>query len=146
MVDRSSRGAKKVNYTSGNDNFRGEIKMDTYRNETIEQQMEAIIGLLAAIEAKESSNLRVQEILKEDGNLLMPFDKALIEGMRRSAAQASFMTSVLATSFDRLVVMAKEMHREMTRKKVKTGTMYGKRLDIILDFEKIAKTLTPAKT
>ena len=126
---------------------------DKYRNQKLSKEMDAIIGFLTAIECREIPNLKVMEILKEykaaRPDMLM--EDAIEIAIRNAANKANFKTIVLATSFDRVLVMLEQMFADMAPEAMKNANVhdklarYKKRLALLTNFETIAKELTPAK-
>lgn len=119
-----------------------------FRNNKLDRQMENISFLLTAIEARELGNLKVMDILKVNRreHPEMSMDKATEIGMQRNARKALLDMTALATSFDRVLKMTEQMIETMVTVGLSEGLLYKKRLEILTDFDKITKELTPAQS
>ena len=107
--------------------------MNIYRTEQIDKQMAFVNTLLTAIEAKESQNLSVSEILEENrkDNPDLSFEKATMIGMQKNARESLLRMTAMAVNLDRICVMTDDMADEMKDKK--KAKLYRKRLNFLLE-------------
>jgi len=107
--------------------------MDTYRTEQIDEQMTLVNTLLTAIEAKESKNLSVREVLEENrkDNPDLSFEKATMIGMQNNARESLLRITSMAVNLDRICIMAEGMADEMVDQK--KANLYRNRLELLLN-------------
>lgn len=118
--------------------------MDKYRSKIIDEQMLYIEKCLSSIVAKEFQNLRIKEIFDENrkDNPELSLNEAIMLGMQGNAVKALKRVIAMATCFDRIIVMVSQMVSSIENKKL--AQRYIKRLEVLTDFNRTMKELTPA--
>jgi hypothetical protein len=116
---------------------------DKYRNEKVDEFMDALEKNLTAMVAQEFGNLDVAGVLKKnrDNNPEMSIEQATMWAMRDMAAVVMRKTIALATCMDRLTVMAGQMADEMSADGNENCHRYRKRLKLLTNFDNMVKQL-----